>query len=84
MRFTGANIGGSAPGIEFTNSTGSIVKGLIGLRDDNTFGLYGFAGSAWSFNHNFLTGNTGMGADAGTAKLTINGGAGNALEITGG
>ena len=81
LRFTGSYAGESS-GIEFTNAAGNTVGGLLGMKDDNTLGIKGNTG--WSFNHNLVTGNSGFGTDAGAAKLAINGGSGNALEIGGG
>ncbi|MEO6556113.1 MAG: hypothetical protein ABIN92_01255 [Ferruginibacter sp.] len=82
LRFSGS-YAGAPSGIEFTDLTGSTVLGLVGMKDDNTLGIKGNI-PGWSFNHNMITGNTGFGAEAGTSKVTINGGSDNALEIDGG
>lgn len=84
LRFTGHVAANNPSGIEFTNTTGTLTRGFIGQKDDNILGIYGFAGSGWSLNHNIVSGNTGLGVDAGAAKLTIYGGAANALDISGG
>jgi hypothetical protein len=84
QRFTGQQGGGAPSGIEFTNYAGTALKGFLGMYDDNNMGFYGFPGAGWSFLYNVNNGNTGFGNFPTTAKLKVDGGGGNALEIAGG
>ena len=81
LKVTGRSIGISS-GIQFTDIAGNTVT-FMSMKDDNTLGIYS-PSSGWFFNHDITSGNTGMGTNAGTARLTVNGGAQNALEISGG
>ncbi|HEX8875717.1 MAG TPA: hypothetical protein VF777_03150 [Phycisphaerales bacterium] len=60
MRVRGANVSNSA-GIWFSAAGSTVDRAFVGLRDDNTVGMYG-VGAEWFFTGDVLSGNVGVGA----------------------
>jgi hypothetical protein len=64
-------------GIWFNNNTNTDGPAFVGMRDDNTVGLYGSGLENWGFGMNINTGNVGMGTGVFTPaqKLHVEGNA---------
>lgn len=72
MRVRGANMSNSA-GIWFSAAGSTVDRAFVGLRDDNTVGMYGI-GAEWFFTGDVLSGNVGVGAlPSGVHRLRVNG-----------
>jgi hypothetical protein len=72
MRVRGANVSDSA-GIWFSAAGVPVDRAFVGLRDDNTVGMYG-VGAQWFFTGDVVTGNVGVGTlPSGTHRLQVNG-----------
>lgn len=49
---------GATSGIWFNNSLNTQIRGLIGMADEDAFGLYGGAGAGWGMTISTTSGNT--------------------------
>ena len=63
-----------SPGIWFNKSDNTVPIAFMGLLNNEYIGLYGEQGSAWNFLMSTITGNVGIGLQAPTQKLHVNGG----------
>lgn len=55
------------------HQAGTGDRAFIGMRDDNTIGLYGIGGGGWGAQMNVATGNLGVGTGTPAAKLDVRG-----------
>ena len=52
--------GGNTAGIAFTESTGAINRGFVGMVDDNRIGFFGWNGAGWGLTMHTTTGDVVM------------------------
>ena len=48
--------GGGTAGVAFMDAANANNRGLVGMKDDNTIGLYGYNGASWGLTMNTATG----------------------------
>ncbi|TAD91765.1 MAG: hypothetical protein EAY75_03515 [Bacteroidetes bacterium] len=66
-------LGNNTSGILVSNGTSTAPKSFIGMMDDNHVGLYRSEDALWNMVMNVQNGNVGIGTNAPTAKLDVNG-----------
>ena len=77
LRFSGQVNAGTASGIEFTDTTGTTLRGFMGMYDNNNMALWGFGGAGWNFKMNVNDGRISIGQNINPATgymLAVDGG----------
>jgi hypothetical protein len=74
LKFTGSKDAINASGIEFTNTTGTVLRGFIGMADDGGhLGLWGYGNNTWNVRMSATNGFLGIGAINPATRLHVNG-----------
>jgi hypothetical protein len=74
LKFTGSKDAVNASGIEFTNTTGTLLRGFVGMADDGGhLGLWGYGNGAFNVRMSANNGFLGIGAINPATRLHING-----------
>lgn len=80
LKFTGSKNASAASGIEFTNASGTVLRGFLGMADDGQhLGLWGYGNNNWNVRINTSNGYLGIGGINPATRLHINGN----IEING-
>jgi hypothetical protein len=74
LKFTGSKAAGISSGIEFTNTSGTALRGFFGMADNGLhLGLWGYGNNSWNIRMNVENGFLGIGNINPQARLHVNG-----------
>lgn len=74
LKFRGSKSPGISSGIEFSNATGTALRGFVGMADNgNHLGFWGFGNNNWNVRMNVTNGFLGIGRINPEVRLHING-----------
>jgi hypothetical protein len=74
LKFTGSKDGINASGTEFTNASGTLLRGFVGMADNgNHLGFWGYGNNTFNVRLGATNGYMGIGAINPATRLHING-----------